>query len=86
MSVCECTVLVLKYMRSGGLIRTESVSLFAILSINRKVAAVPESLLKKQKATEALAAKRAEERVATKKVYTLSMLDLRRLLCTLSSK
>lgn len=36
--------------------------------IYRKVAGVPESLLKKQKATEALAAKRAEERVALKKV------------------
>lgn len=37
--------------------------------ICRKVAGVPESLLKKQKATEALAAKRAAERVALKKVY-----------------
>ena len=37
------------------------------------MAAVPESLLKKQKAVEALQAKRAEERVALKKVCKLDL-------------
>jgi hypothetical protein len=36
--------------------------------IHRKVAAVPQSVLKKQQASEARAAKLAEERTATKKV------------------